>query len=437
GVCSIADLDLLFPLFILLFVLFCLVHHLFDIGFCQLCRGGDGHLLLFTGPEILCRYIQDTRCIDIERDFNLGDTPWCRGNADEIKLPEAHVVCCHGAFPLEHVDGDGGLEIRCRGEDLALLRRDRGVPINQRCPHPPESLEAKSQGRNIQEHHVRDLAAEDRSLYRGTGGNAFHWIDPPLYLPAHVVLDEFLDYGHPGRPADKDHFLDIVLGQVCIFQCLFERLDAPPGDRFDQLFEFRPGQFHGEVFWACLRSGDIGHVDLGLQHGGELDFCFFRRFLYPVDRHLVSPEIDPLEFLELVGNPFKDCIVHVRAAQLGIAGGGEDRKRSATELHDRHIECAAAKIKNKDLVLPAAVEAVRHRCCRGLIDQPDYIEPRNLACIFCCCPLVVVEVGGNRDHGLGHRFPKECFRIPFYLLQEECGNLLGRVFLAINPVDMI
>ena len=188
------------------------------------------------------------------------------------------------------------------------------------------------------------------------------------------------------------------------------------------------------MFRACLRGGNIGQVDLGLHHGREFDLCLFRGFLHPVDRHLVAPEVDAFRLLELGGNPFVDGIVHVRAAQLGIPGCGKHGERAAAELHDGDIKGTAAEIEDQDLVFPAAVKAVGHGSRGGLIDQPDHIEAGDLPGILGCRPLVVVEIGRDRDDGLRHFLPKERFRVPLDLLQEECRDLLGRVLL---PVDFV
>jgi len=44
--------------------------------------------------------------------------------------------------------------------------------------------------------------------------------------------------------------------------------------------------------------------------------------------------------------------------------------------------------------------------------------------------LGVVEIGGDRDDGLGDGFAKLGFGGFLHLLQDEGGHLLGRIFLA-------
>src|SRR5208282_5300174 len=101
------------------------------------------HLLHFSGAEILCRYIEDTRCVDIEGDLDLRDPPGRRGEADKVELAKAHVIGCHGSLALEDMDRDLGLHIRRSGEYLALLGGDRGIPVDEGGPYPPEGLKAE------------------------------------------------------------------------------------------------------------------------------------------------------------------------------------------------------------------------------------------------------------------------------------------------------
>ncbi len=69
--------------------------------------------------------------------------PRRRGKADQVELAQAHVIGRHGPLALEDVDRDLGLHIRRSREDLALLCRDRGVPVDEGGPDPAEGLKAE------------------------------------------------------------------------------------------------------------------------------------------------------------------------------------------------------------------------------------------------------------------------------------------------------
>ena len=93
--------------------------------------GLDADLLLLAGRLVLRRDIDDAVGVDVEGDLDLRHAARRRRDADEIELAEQLVVGRHLAFALEHPDRHGGLIVLGRREDLALLRRDRRVAVDQ------------------------------------------------------------------------------------------------------------------------------------------------------------------------------------------------------------------------------------------------------------------------------------------------------------------
>ena len=78
----------------------------------------------FACSQILCGYIYDTVCIDIECNLNLRNTSSCRKDTIQTELAKGLVVSCKLSLTLYNVDIYSGLVISCGGEDLALLGRD-------------------------------------------------------------------------------------------------------------------------------------------------------------------------------------------------------------------------------------------------------------------------------------------------------------------------
>ena len=72
-----------------------------------------------------------------------------------------------------------------------------------------------------------------------------------------------------------------------------------------------------------------------------------------------------------------------------------------TILNTEHsnIKRTPTQIINHDVLLLVThlLDAVSQRCCSRLIEDADYFETRDSACVFCSSTLGVVEVGGDSD----------------------------------------
>ena len=68
---------------------------------------------------------------------------------------------------------------------------------------------------------------------------------------------------------------------------------------------------------------------------------------------------------------------------------------------------AAEVIDNYDLVVFFLIQSVgKGRCC-GLVDDTLDLKAGNFSRVFGGLALRIIEVGGNRDDGLGNRFPED------------------------------
>ena len=132
--------------------------------------------------------------------------------------------------------------------------------------------------------------------------------------------------------------------------------------------------------------------------------------------------------LEAFGEVLENALVHVGAAELGIAAGGLDLEHALAEFHDGDVERAAAQVDHHDAqFLPQPVEAVGQRGGGGLVDQTHHFQAGDAAGILGGGALVVVEIGRHRHHRLFHRLAQERFGVALDFLQQEGGKLLRRI----------
>jgi hypothetical protein len=87
-----------------------------------------------------------------------------------------------------------------------------------------------------------------------------------------------------------------------------------------------------------------------------------------------------------------------------IAVGGLDLDNAFTHFENRHIEGAAAKVVDHDGLILLLVQPIGQRGRGRLVHNALHIQAGNLARVLGGLALSVVEVGRNRNHGLGHRF---------------------------------
>src|SRR6202011_2724145 len=123
----IAGFDELLAASVFFGVSFGLLDHLLDVGLGQAAGCLNPDALLLAGGLVLGRYVDDAVGVDIEGDLDLRDAPRRRWDSDQIELGEELVVGRHLALALEDTDGDGGLIILRRRENLALLGWNGGV----------------------------------------------------------------------------------------------------------------------------------------------------------------------------------------------------------------------------------------------------------------------------------------------------------------------
>ena len=162
----------------------------------------------------------------------------------------------------------------------------------------------------------------------------------------------------------------------------------------------------------------------------EVDLGALRRLEQPLQGLRVGAQVDAAVALELVGQPVDDALVEVVAAEVTVAARRPHLDDAVADVEQRDVERATAQVEDEHGLLPLLVEAVGERGRRGLVDDPQHLEPGDRAGVLRRLPLGVVEVGGNGDHRLGDALAERLAGVVGQLAQDQRGDLLRGVQLA-------
>ena len=185
------------------------------------------------------------------------------------------------------------------------------------------------------------------------------------------------------------------------------------------------------------RRRDERQVDLRLLDLAEFDLRLLGGFLEALRGHAIGAQVDAVRGLELIDEPIDDALVPVVAAQGRVAVGRLDLEDAIADLEHRDVERAAAEVEDEDrLVFGALLEAVGERRRRRLVDDAQDLEPGDRARLLGGGALGVVEVRGNGDDRLRDRVAEIRLGVALELHQRACGDLLGRVDLAVDVIGL-
>ena len=212
-----------------------------------------------------------------------------------------------------------GLTVRCRGEDFALACRDRGVALDELREDAPERLDAEAERGHVEEEDVLHLAAEDRALDRRAERDALHRVHAALRRPPEDLLEPLAHDGHAGRAPDEDHMVDVGVLPAGVLERLADRAFEASEDRLDELLELRAGQLLLEVKRPAVLLRDERQVDRRLGGRGQLDLRLLPRIAEALHRLAVPGEVHAVVLSELRDEPLDEVVVHVHAAERGVA----------------------------------------------------------------------------------------------------------------------
>ena len=102
--------------------------------------------------------------------------------------------------------------------------------------------------------------------------------------------------------------------------------------------------------------------------------------------------------------------IKVVAAEMGITRRRQHLEHATRQAQDRHVKGAAAEVVDQESAFSMLVESVRDGRSSGLVEQPQYVQSRELGSVFGGLTLRVVEVCWHRDHGAIQRAAKALLR---------------------------
>ena len=207
-----------------------------------------------------------------------------------------------------------------------------------------------------------------------------------------------------------------------------------PTQRSDQigrkLLELGSGQLHLQVLRSRCIGGDERQADGGFDGARELDLGLFGCLGQSLQRLAVLAQIDALLALELFGQPIDQPLVEIVAAQMCVAGRRADLEDAIAHVEDRDVERAAAEIEDQDGLVFLLVEPVGERGGRRLVDDPQHVQPGDLAGVFGRLALRIVEVGRDGDHRVGNLLAQVFCGVVRKFAQHLRGDLFRRILLA-------
>ena len=177
---------------------------------------------------------------------------------------------------------------------------------------------------------------------------------------------------------------------------------------------------------------DERQIDFGLSGRRQFDLGLFGGLLQPLQCELVATQIDALLFLEFVGQIANQTHVEILTAEEGVAVGRLHLEHAVADFEHGNIESAAAKVIDRDRALLRLVEAVGERSGGRLVDDTQNLEARDLAGVLGRLALGVVEISRNGDDRLIDLLAEMGLSRLFHFLQDESGDLGGRITLAVD-----
>src|SRR6266487_974953 len=142
-------------------------HHAIDLVLVEAARCDNGDLLLATSSLVAGGDVDDTVSIDVEGDFDLRNTARGRRNAIQDEAAQRTVILSKLALALQDVDLYARLAIASSREDLALLRRNGRVALDQARGDPTQRLDTERERRDVEQQYVFDITSQNTGLNGG------------------------------------------------------------------------------------------------------------------------------------------------------------------------------------------------------------------------------------------------------------------------------
>ena len=118
---------------------------------------------------------------------------------------------------------------------------------------------------------------------------------------------------------------------------------------------------------------------------------------------------------------------------MSITIGAFNLKDAVTQFKERYIKGTATQVIDGDTLIFFLIKAIGQGCSRRLVDDTQYVKPRNATRVPRCLALSIVKVRRNGNHGLHDTLAQVSFGIGLKFLQDHCRNFWRAVCF---PLDL-
>ena len=241
------------------------------------------------------------------------------------------------------------------------------------------------------------------------------------------ALRLLLNKRHARLTADENDLVNAR--KISVAHALAARLARTVDEIHRKLLEFRLVERSGEVQGTGLVHRDKRKVDIVSRRGRKSALRLLGLFFKTLKSHHVLGEVNALSGLEVLDEPLHDRLVEVVTTEVGVAISSLNLENAVADIEYGDIERTAAEVVNRDLLIFLLVETIRERRGCRLVDDTLNFETRDLTGVLGRLALLVVEVGGNGNNGLGNLLAQERLGILFKLAKNHSRNFLSRVSL--------
>src|SRR5579875_66650 len=186
--------------------------------------GHNGDLLLAPGAFVFRRDIQNAVCVDIECYFDLRNATGSRWNTIQDKGAQRAVIFGKLALALQHIDLHARLVIAGGRKDLALLRWNGCIAVNQAREDAAQSFDAQRERSHIEQENILHITGQYAGLNGGSYGHHFVRIHPSVRLAVEDAFDQRLHRWHTGLTTYQHNLVDIAGTNTCVGKGSHHRL---------------------------------------------------------------------------------------------------------------------------------------------------------------------------------------------------------------------
>jgi hypothetical protein len=141
-------------------------------------------------------------------------------------------------------------------------------------------------------------------------------------------------------------------------------------------------------------------------------------------------QVESFLLLEFIEDPVDNALVKVVTSEMRVTIGRADFYRVFGYFEDRDIERPTTEVIDGDLFIFLLVEAIGERSSRRFVDDTTDIEASDFSRFLGRFALRVIEVGRDRDDGIGDFLSELFLSIGLELGQDHGAYLLWAVLLA-------